>query len=48
LTYTFLDPSAGMWFDTMAHNSKGNSWLAVYEIKRTGTTNREIWGLIYK
>jgi len=48
LTVTFLDPSAGMFFDTMVHNSKDNSYLAVYEIKRTGTTNREIWGLIYK
>jgi len=47
-TYKFLDPSAGMFFDTMVHNSKDNSYLAVYEIERTGTTCREIWGLIYK
>jgi len=48
LTNTFLDPSAGMFFETMVHNSKDNSCLAVYEIERTGTTNCEIWGLIHK
>jgi len=48
LTYTFLDPSAGMFSDTLVHNSKDNSYLAVYEIERTAATIRELWGLIYK
>ena len=48
LTYTFLDPSAWMFFDTMVHNSKDNSYLAVYDIERTATSANECWGLIYK
>ena len=47
-TYTFLDPSAGMLFDTMAHNSKDNSYLAVYDIERSAAYTNECWGLIYK
>ena len=48
LTNTFLDPSAGMIFDTIVHNSKDNSYLAVYEIERTATSANECWGLIHK
>jgi hypothetical protein len=48
LTYTFLDPSADVSFDTMAHDSKDNSYLAVYGIERMATTANEVWGFIYK